>query len=408
MPRELVLRHPQTKAPELSLTNREIKIYHPGYDDEDALMISFPGYDSEEGDLYYDFAHTACAIVSNNHFDGWLSTSRNPQVPRFSEELLAPGKYWWHLPGGNTNSLRCVIHCLLHLDSAQPYAIVPDFRTWQFPRSVPEGWTSRTLERNQTANACQVSQESHASNAAHIVPSSETEWFDKAGLGLSYGSNAIQLGGTLLNANIDNENNILQIRSDLHHAWDQRQFTFVPKRTEEGLGVVIHCWDKRMVGKYHNVPLQGFVVKELLLARLAWTLLPRALAQFLAKTKGTRMLWVRDDHGKLIPQEQTAEQCRNTAYAPVPRSTSPKKRKQNDDGQHSVIARKIIDTGRACWTCDSGLGLGDGDEDDDDEDDEDEDDEDEDDDDDDGGGGGSTVFDVKELTRGRKRFRAGS
>ena len=109
MPHELLLRHFQPKAPAPS-PDREIKIYHPGYD-EVVPMLCFPGYDSKEGDLYYDSAHTACAIISNNRFDGWLSTSKDPQLPQFSEELLAPGNYWWHVPGGNTNTLHCVIHC---------------------------------------------------------------------------------------------------------------------------------------------------------------------------------------------------------------------------------------------------------------------------------------------------------
>ena len=110
MPHELVLRDCRAKAP--IPTPIPIKIYHPGYDDEVVPLIAFPGYDSKEGDLWYDFAHTACAIISNNRFDGWLSTSRDPQLPRFSGELLVPGDYWWHLPGGNMNILRCVIHCL--------------------------------------------------------------------------------------------------------------------------------------------------------------------------------------------------------------------------------------------------------------------------------------------------------
>ena len=101
MPHELILRHVQPKAPAPSLADRMIEIYHPGYDD-DVPMIVFLGFDSEEGDLYYDFARTACAIISNNRFDGWLSTSKNPQLPQSSGELLAPGNYWWHVPGGNT------------------------------------------------------------------------------------------------------------------------------------------------------------------------------------------------------------------------------------------------------------------------------------------------------------------
>ena len=101
----------RVKASKPTPIPRHINIYHPGYDKEVVPLLFFPGYDSKEGHLWYDFAHTACAIVSNNQFDGWLSTSRDPRSPRFSGNLLAPGDYWWHLPGGDMNTLRCAISC---------------------------------------------------------------------------------------------------------------------------------------------------------------------------------------------------------------------------------------------------------------------------------------------------------
>ena len=112
MPHELILRDCQVPPSKPALMRRRVDIYHPGYDDEVVPLLSFSGYDSKEGGLWYHFAHTACAIITNNQFDGWLSTSRDQQSPRYSGELLAPGDYWWHLPGGNMNTLRCAIRCL--------------------------------------------------------------------------------------------------------------------------------------------------------------------------------------------------------------------------------------------------------------------------------------------------------
>ena len=109
---ELVIGDRRVKASKPTFMPRQINIYHPGYDEEVVPLISFTGYDSKEGYLWYDTVHTACVIISNNQFDGWLSTSRDPRSPRFSGELLAPVKYWWHLPGGNMNTLCCVICCL--------------------------------------------------------------------------------------------------------------------------------------------------------------------------------------------------------------------------------------------------------------------------------------------------------
>ena len=72
---QLVLRDCQAKPSKTTLMPSQIDIYHPGYDDEVVWPISFPGNDSKEEDLWYDSAHTACAIILKNQFDGWLSTN---------------------------------------------------------------------------------------------------------------------------------------------------------------------------------------------------------------------------------------------------------------------------------------------------------------------------------------------
>ena len=201
----------------------------------------------------------------------------------------------------------------------------------------------------------------------------------------------------MIDAGIDNPNNILLLRADLHHAWDQKKFTFVSKRTKEGPGMFVHCWDEDMAANYHNMPLQGFARCEVLLARLAWTLLPRAISQFLVTAKESRMIWIRDEHGKLSAQKQTAEQCMAIANAPVPRSTSPKKRKQEDGGQQPIVSQKTT-ARRSYRSFDSGLGTAEEDDDDDNEEGSDQGDDDEDD--------SQSIADPEELSRGRKRLRA--
>lgn len=333
----------------------KINIFHPGYDDALVPLLLFRGFDSKEGDLWHDFAHTACAIITNNRFDGYLSTSRDSQSSHVSGDLLAPGNYWWHLPGGILSEMRYrAIVCLRSLDSSEPYAIIADFRDWQYSQYVPENWRSQTLEREKAENACQLSQDNHSLNKAHIVPSSETMWFNKNGLNISYGAQSSRVDGPPLDIGIDDENNMLLLRSDLHHAWDQRKFAFVPKGTKDSK-IVVHCWVEDMVSNYHNLPLQGFVCREMLLARFAWTLLPRAVTSFLMATSGSRMIWTRDNGGKLVPQRKTETDCSTLATAPLARSTSPKKRKQNENGQQSMTTR-IENTRRSFGSSDSGIG----------------------------------------------------
>ena len=107
MAHKLILRDRRTKAPKTTPGPRQISIYHPGYD-KDIPLISFQGYDSEEGDLWHNFAHTACAIISNNQYNGWLSAmgigciesdSRwiEPQkspAPRVGNPLTIPIRYF--------------------------------------------------------------------------------------------------------------------------------------------------------------------------------------------------------------------------------------------------------------------------------------------------------------------------
>ena len=94
--------------------------------------------------------------------------------------------------------------------------------------------------------------------------------------------------------------------------------------------MMMHCFNPNMVTDYHNLPLQGFVHREFLLARFAWTLLPRFVIPFLRGTKKTRMIWTWNDRGKLEPESKTKEQCLEISNAPVPRSTGSRQRKQND------------------------------------------------------------------------------
>lgn len=52
-----------------------IAFLHPGYDDPFNVLLTLRAHDSPEGGIHFGLAHTACAIVANNRWDGWLSTS---------------------------------------------------------------------------------------------------------------------------------------------------------------------------------------------------------------------------------------------------------------------------------------------------------------------------------------------
>ena len=254
---------------------------------------------------------------------------------------------------------------------------MPDFRSWRFPRTVPTNWTSKESEGSQREEPwCRLTLERHAVDEAHVVPSTETEWFEYNILGTMYSSYAGVFGGASLNTSIDGNTNILRLRRDLHHAWDQKKLTFVPKQTKDGSGIVLHCLDESdLAAKYHNLPLQGYVRRELLLARLAWILFPVGVYAFLAQER-SRMLWVKDEKGILVPKEISAIKCRGVAHSGRLRSTSPKKRKQNEAGVQSNDASNITKQRPSSQSFDSALGS-------------------------------LENLDMEEFSRGRKRLRAG-
>lgn len=93
-----------------------IRVFHPGYDD-DCSLIEFDGYDDENGGIWREVVVTACAIISNNRFNGQLrDRAGNTQ----NMDILPAGDYTWHVPGDGRDfetmpghadmGYRCVRH----------------------------------------------------------------------------------------------------------------------------------------------------------------------------------------------------------------------------------------------------------------------------------------------------------
>lgn len=50
---------------------------HPAYPDGSNVLLTLHAWDRVGGGIHYGLAHTACAIVANNRFDGYLSLARD-------------------------------------------------------------------------------------------------------------------------------------------------------------------------------------------------------------------------------------------------------------------------------------------------------------------------------------------
>ncbi|KAF2647014.1 hypothetical protein K491DRAFT_615417, partial [Lophiostoma macrostomum CBS 122681] len=166
------------------------------------------------------------------------------------------------------------------------YAIVPSFAHWRFPHDdLPLSWTSceppklphdqplprlGTLAEATLARdiSCCITNHIKGTEHAHLVPRSEESWFSDNGM-FRY-TNQQRPGS----APVDDAQNAMLLRSDLHTIFDQKRFAVVPK----GAVLVIHITAPRssleLTRLYHNVSLQPLVsvTVQYLLAWFAWTI----------------------------------------------------------------------------------------------------------------------------------------
>jgi hypothetical protein len=81
--------------------NRRINFRHPAYEPDDDLLFSLYAWDHPDGGLHLGLAHTACAIVGANRYDGYLSESRQStgtSISSPSGDILRGTDYYFHVP----------------------------------------------------------------------------------------------------------------------------------------------------------------------------------------------------------------------------------------------------------------------------------------------------------------------
>jgi len=108
---------------------------------------------------------------------------------------------------------------------------------------------------------------------------------------------------------INNETNILPLKSDIHGIFDDRCFAIVPKKAEDGtLRYVSHILSKRAEEfwpSHHNILVQSLKQdsRPYLFARFAWAILFQMKA-FVCEGPARRVVQLRNDAGKLRPESQ--------------------------------------------------------------------------------------------------------
>lgn len=159
-----------------------IRIFHPAYPQTVPLLQL--GAFEPGGGIDFDFALTACCIVTGNTFAvGWLAKKVSGAFERIAR------------PDDGILRDRAVFFCVGD-DPTSKYPVVPTFDHWEFPHDklpapwnnlhiepyIPPNTSSLTLMDGKIAalvrdGRCQISGHLDAVESAHLVPVGDGHWF---------------------------------------------------------------------------------------------------------------------------------------------------------------------------------------------------------------------------------------
>ncbi|POR32602.1 Uncharacterized protein TPAR_07172 [Tolypocladium paradoxum] len=341
----------------LGTAPRAVRFRHPAYPSSAPDLLVLRAADGDGG-LDFDVALTACCIVANADWDDGHLAQKTlagdhvlQRVDRPQDGLLRGREYFFCVEGRDPSLFK--------------YPVIPSFHHWRFPHggfdedgeplgNLPPPWRNLRLpafvpprptlkgpaaamDRDIT---CRVSGYMDAVEKAHLVPEGERLWFVSNRMD-RYCRRPLEVSA------ISDDKNILILRKDLHHLFDARRFTFVPKRfgacTSEFAELVTHVLlpsgSPELVGLYHNrspQPIRGISV-ECLFARFAWSLFAdEHIPFFQSDLEYAVRLW---DKAKGEAETQTLRGLDIRSSAQVfeatrsqSRSVSPKKRSLSTQG----------------------------------------------------------------------------
>ncbi|XXG99541.1 hypothetical protein Hte_005880 [Hypoxylon texense] len=290
---------------------RHIDIYHPGYPGMKPLL-SFNS--SDNGGVDYTIVYYACCIVAGNIWndsegrnhtkkhrnrtkdDPYLSkTMKQVPMPIPDDDIIPPGHYFFHVP-----KIAC-------------YPFYPNFDQWVFPEQIPKPWAylqSRHEEdepgtdngryaepsseellseppsgRDFPAEPCRITGHPCGIELGHVVPKTVPEWFN-----INY-MRDYSTSSSEHNDPLNDIENLIPIRKDLHHLFDHSNLVIVPKRDRSrDTGALLDTYsllthvlqppgksrggDLMVLNQYHNLdcyPIKR-VPMEYFFARFAWSL----------------------------------------------------------------------------------------------------------------------------------------
>ena len=354
-----------------------IKFRHPGYPsrDHDAPILTLPAFDGDGQGLHHGTALTACAIIADNAFDGYLTETRDSEerILLDYDDLLTQSEYWFHVPRPTSHGPEPATA----LDGHFCYPIVPSFSYWTFPHYLFDQAAPQPDSRFRThlrqrwrysaipatdqpsdgeieqisvtagsatvhardGEQCRISGQHHFCEVAHVVPKSEEAWWSLNGMDDLLPNRTACFG-------IRHTSNSLLLRVDLHRAFDAPCFALLPKGVPvEGTTTTaaamtatfvphfISPFHGELASQLHDRQIRDIsaVLPALLFARFAWTVIP-SVGAFLRKGIPRQLVFL--DPLTRLPKNALLQSldCRALAMAlkSKSRSASPKKRSRSE------------------------------------------------------------------------------
>jgi len=348
----------------ISQEDLRIEFKHPAYPEDQNVFLTLTAPDGaleqKGGGLHHETARIACGIISGNRWDGYLArTPIGPPITVEPDGLLRESEYYFLLPHQDLVSDAEGEHVAQGSAPTQvgtspiyKYPLVPCFREWRFPHhAMPPSWkkdessttpsTALGPALSNTSNvlrlrdgSCRVSARETACDMAHLCPKNEESWFARNGM-RRYTRDISKAGYEAIN----DSNNMLLLRTDLHRTFDNGGFTFVPKAGEIITHILKPNWELRLL--YHNTKLlPTSVPSEYLLARFAYTIFPSLEGFLLCEGKEKLLLLADKSQSKASADEcwkYTKQAMRSRSSSPK-KNASPKKRSWHESQNDSELS----------------------------------------------------------------------
>jgi hypothetical protein len=197
------------------------------------------------------------------------------------------------------------------------YPIVPSFQDWRFPHdrfNIPDFWppAAAATATSPLSIPCGISNTNYAVDEAHLLPQRESTWFQDNHMS-RYGAGSLP--------DMNNRANILPLRKDIYHCFDNRWFVIIPKMTNivpgsttpsiQYITNIISQDAAELWPAYHNTLVGSLHTKSpaYLFARFAWAILFRVTLFVISGYPRQVVRIHRDAKGKI---EYKAEKCSGT------------------------------------------------------------------------------------------------